>query len=351
MTTMTSADRFVTGGVDTHRDFHVAAALDHLGGVLGTAQFPTTARGYRSLLSWLAGFGTVEVVGVEGTGSYGAALARHLAESDVRVIEVGRPNRQVRRRHGKTDVVDAIAAARAVQSGEATATPKSHDGPVEALRALKMVQRSARKARTQALNQLHALVLTAPEELRGKLRGRKNRDLITTCAAFRIRAEDDSVNSILRLSMRELAQRILLLEEQNRTVRDRMHRITTELAPELVAKTGVGPDTATTLLITAGDNPARLGHEKSFAALVGASPIPVNSGQTQGRVRLNRGGDRDANSALWRIAIVRLATDQETRDYLAKRQSEGKTKSEAIRCLKRYIAREVFNALPKQAIA
>jgi transposase len=351
MTTMTSADRFVTGGVDTHRDFHVAAALDQRGAVLGTAQFATTAKGYRSLLSWLAGFGTVEVVGVEGTGSYGAALARYLAESDVRVIEVGRPNRQVRRRHGKTDVVDAIAAARAVQSGDATATPKSHDGPVEALRALKMVQRSARKARTQALNQLHALVLTAPEELRGKLRGRKNRDLITTCAAFRVRAEDDSLNSILRLSMRELAQRILLLEEQNRTVRDRMHRITTELAPELVAKTGIGPDTATTLLITAGDNPARLSHEKSFAALVGASPIPVNSGQIQGRVRLNRGGDRDANSALWRIAIVRLATDQETRDYVAKRQAEGKTKSEAIRCLKRYIAREVFNALPKQAIA
>jgi transposase len=351
MNTMTSADRFVTGGVDTHRDFHVAAALDQRGAVLGTAQFATTMKGYRSLLSWLAGFGTVEVVGVEGTGSYGAALARHLGEADVRVIEVGRPNRQVRRRHGKTDVVDAIAAARAVQSGDATATPKSHDGPVEALRALKMVQRSARKARTQALNQLHALVLTAPEELRGKLRGRRNRDLIATCAAFRVRAEDDSLNSVLRLSMRELAQRILVLEEQNRTVRDRMHRITTELAPDLVAKTGVGPDTATTLLITAGDNPGRLGHEKSFAALVGASPIPVNSGQIQGRVRLNRGGDRDANSALWRIAIVRLATDQDTRDYVAKRQSEGKTKSEAIRCLKRYIAREVFNALPKHAIA
>jgi transposase len=351
MTTMTSADRFVTGGVDTHRDFHVAAALDHLGGVLGTAQFPTTAKGYRSLLTWLSVLGTVAVVGVEGTGSYGAALARHLGESDVPVIEVGRQSRQVRRRYGKTDVVDAIAAARAVQSGDATATPKSHDGPVESLRALKMVQRSARKARTQALNQLHALVLTAPEDLRDKLRGRKNRDLITTCAAFRVRAQDDSLTAILRLSMRELAQRIVVLEQQNRTLRDRMRRITTDLAPNLVAKIGVGPDTATTLLITAGDNPSRLGHEKSFAALVGASPIPVNSGQIQNRVRLNRGGDRDANAALWRIAIVRLATDQQTRDYVAKRQSEGKTKSEAIRCLKRYIAREVFNALPKQAIA
>ena len=351
MTTMTPERPLVTGGVDTHRDFHVAAALDHLGSVLGTAQFPTTPAGYRALLGWLSGFGPVVTVGVEGTGSYGAALAQHLSSLGVSVIEVGRPNRQVRRRHGKTDVVDAIAAARAVQSGDATAIPKSHDGPVEALRALKMVQRSARKAWTQALNQLHALVLTAPEELRGKLRGLKNRDLIATCAAFRVRADDDSLTAMIRLSLRELAQRIQVLEDQKTTVTTRMRRITTSLAPELVAKTGIGPDTATTLLITAGDNPERLGHEKSFAALVGAAPIPVNSGQTQGRVRLNRGGDRDANSALWRIAIVRMATDQDTRDYIARRQSEGKTKSEAIRCLKRYSAREVYNALPFQAIA
>jgi transposase len=349
MTTMTSDRRLVTGGVDTHRDFHVAAALDQLGGVLGTAQFPTSPAGYRALLGWLRGFGQVGTVGVEGTGSYGAALARHLNSRDVAVIEVARPNRQVRRRHGKTDVIDAIAAARAVQAGEARATPKSHDGPVEALRALKMVQRSGRKARTQALNQLHALILTAPEELRGKLGGLTNRDLIATCAAFRVRPEDDSLAAIFRLSLRELAQRIAVLQEQNRTLTARMRRITTALAPALVAKTGVGPDTATTLLITAGDNPERLGHEKSFAALVGASPIPVNSGQTQKRFRLNRGGDRDANAAIWRIAIVRMSSDQATRDYIAKRRSEGKTKSEAIRCLKRYIAREVFNALPNEA--
>ena len=351
MTTMTSSSALVTGGVDTHRDLHVAAALDQIGGLLGTATFATTPAGYRALLAWLVGFGPVAAVGVEGTGSYGAALARHLSVNEVMVVEVGRPNRQVRRRYGKTDVVDAIAAARAVQSGEATATPKSHDGPVEALRALKMVQRSATKARTQALNQLHALVLTAPEELRGKLRGLNTRALITTCAGFRVRSDDDSLPAMLRLSMRELAQRIQLLQAQKKTVTTRMRTITTDLAPELVAKPGVGPDTATTLLITAGDNPDRLRHEKSFAALVGASPIPVNSGQIQDRFRLNRGGDRQANAALWRIAIVRMSSDQATRDYIARRQSEGKTKSEAIRCLKRYIAREVYNALPKQAIA
>jgi transposase len=302
------------------------------------------------LLGWLSGFGPLAAVGVEGTGCYGAALARHLAAQQVPVIEVGRPNRQLRRRHGKTDVIDAIAAARAVQSGEASATPKSHDGPVEALRALKMVQRSARKARTQALNQLHALILTAPPELRARLRGRNTRTLIATCAAFRVGADDDSLAAITRLSMRELARRVQLLQDQNRTLTARMRRITTELAPALVARPGVGPDTATTLLISAGDNPERLEHERSFAALAGVSPIPVNSGQTQQRFRLNRGGDRDANSALWRIAIVRMATDQDTRDYIARRQTDGKTKSEAIRCLKRYIAREIYNALPRTAL-
>jgi transposase len=349
MTTMTSARRYVTGGVDTHRDIHVAAALDPVGGLLGTAPFPTTTAGYRDLLAWLRGCGEIVSVGVEGTGSYGAALARHLTQHGVMVVEVGRPNRQVRRRHGKTDVVDAIAAARAVQSGEATATPKSHDGPIEALRSLKVVQRSATKARTQGLNQLRALVLTAPEDLRGKLRDLNRRALLATCAGFRVRADDDTLAGMVRLSMRELAQRVLFLDEQHKTLTARMRRITTAVAPVLVAKYGVGPDTAATLLITAGDNPDRLGHEKSFAALTGSSPIPVNSGQVQDRFRLNRGGDRQANAALWRIAIVRLANDPDTRDYVERRQKEGKTKSEAIRCLKRYIAREVFNALPRDA--
>jgi transposase len=350
MTTMTSPRPLVTGGVDTHRDVHVAAALDSMGGLLGTASFPTTAAGYRALLSWLAGFGQITAVGVEGTGSYGSALTRVFTQAQITVIEVARPNRQVRRRHGKTDVVDAIAAARAVQSGEASATPKSHDGPVEALRALKVVQRSASKARTQALNQLHALVLTAPEDLRARLRGLNRRELLDTCAGFRVRTDDDSLPGVTRLAMRELAQRVLLLDTQTKTVTARMRRIATATAPELVAKKGIGPDTATTLLISTGDNPQRLGHEKSFAALVGVSPIPVNSGQTQGRYRLNRGGDRQANAALWRIAVVRMATDQDTRDYVARRQAEGKTKSEAIRCLKRYIAREVFDALPAAAL-
>ncbi len=349
MTTMTAPDVVVTGGVDTHRDLHVAAAVNAVGGVLGTRTFPTTPAGYRQLLAWLRSFGPLDRVGVEGTGSYGAALARHLAREGVAVVEVGRPNRQVRRRHGKTDVIDAIAAARAVLSGEASATPKTHDGPVEALRALKMLQRSANKARTQALNQLHALVLTAPDDLRERLRGLSTRELLSTCAGFRVKPGDDSLTGTTRFVLRELAQRIAILDAQLKTTTARLRRITTATAPELVARPGVGPDTASTLLITAGDNPDRLGSERSFAALLGSSPIPVNSGQKQGRYRLNRGGDRHGNAALWRIAIVRIATDPDTRAYVERRMKDGKTKAEAIRCLKRYIAREVFIALPRTA--
>lgn len=350
MTTMTSLDVVVTGGVDTHQDLHVAAVLDQLGRVLGTAAFPTTVAGYRQLLAWLRQHGQLAKVGVEGTGSYGAALARHLAGNDVEVIEVARPNRQVRRRFGKTDVVDAIAAARAVLSGEATGVPKSHDGPVEALRALKAVQRSGNKARTQALNQIHQLLVTAPEDLRARLRPLGRTDLLATCAGFRIKPDDDSLQAMTRLALRELAQRVVHLDEQLTMVSKRLSRITAAAAPKLVAITGVGPEVASTLLMTAGDNPQRMHSEAAFAALCGSNPIPASSGKTN-RHRLNRGGDRQANSALWRIVIVRLSCDQKTRDYLDKRIKEGKNKTEAIRCLKRYVAREIYNAMPSTAAA
>jgi len=294
-------------------------------------------------------FGALDRVGVEGTGTYGMALARHLRAEHVAVVEVMRPNRQVRRRHGKTDVVDAVAAARAVLSGEARATPKTHDGPVEALRTLKVLQRSASKARTQALNQLRALLVTAPDELRARLRELAQRELLATCAAFRVATDDDSLASVTRFGLRELAQRALFLAERLQDVKLRLKRITEQVAPALTALQGVGPDVASTLLLAAGDNPERLVNERSFASLCGVSPVTASSGKTH-RHRLNRGGDRQANAALWRIALVRLHCDPRTRDYLAKRTKDGKSKIEGIRCLKRYIAREVFAALPAPAI-
>ena len=271
MTTITPARPLVTGGVDTHLDEHVAAALDPVGGLLGTASFPTTTSGYATLLTWLRSFGELALVGVEGTGSYGAALARHLSATGVHVLEVSRPNRQVRRRYGKSDVVDAIAAARAVMSGEATGTPKTHDGPVEALRALKSLQRSATKARTQALNQLRTVQVTAPDELRARLRDLPRGELLATCAAFRIAAHDDSLAGIIRLTLRELAARIAFLGAQLKATVIRLKRITDDLAPDLVAMRGVGPDTASTLLLTAGDNPDRLRSQRAFASLTGSS--------------------------------------------------------------------------------
>ena len=345
MTTFASEPVVVTGGVDTHRDQHVAAALDQLGRLLGTQSFSTTVSGYRHLLRWLRSFGSVDKVGVEGTGSYGTGLTRHLLEQQVSVVEVSRPNRQVRRRFGKTDVVDAIAAARAVQSGEATARPKTHDGPVEALRALKAVQRSANKSRTQALNQLHQLLVTAPEDLRSRLESLSRGEMLETCAAFRIRHNDDSLAAMTRLSLRALAQRVLHLDDQLHEVTTRLRRITETVAPNLVAIHGVGPDTAATLLVSAGDNPQRLGNERAFAALCGSNPIPASSGKIT-RHRLNRGGDRHANAALWRIVLVRMSHDPRTKAYVARRTAEGRTKPEIMRCLKRYLAREIYSALP-----
>lgn len=336
--------RFVTGGVDTHLDINVVSALDHLGGVLGTASFPTTASGYAELLNWLRRHGPLGRVGVEGTGSYGAGLAAHLKANGVVVVEVSRPNRQVRRRQGKSDVIDAIAAARSVLGGDATTVPKSHDGAVEALRALKLLQRSASKARVVALNQLHNLIVTAPDELRARLRDLDRKHLLATCMAFRISATDDTLAAITRFTMRELSHRVAHLDDQLQRTTLRIRRLTMTTAPQLLAINGVGPDVASTLLITVGDNPDRMRHEKSFASLCGTSPLQASSGKRH-RHRLNRGGDRQANAALWRIAIVRMRSDQRTRDYVARRLREGKNKPEIIRCLKRYIAREIFNAI------
>jgi transposase len=209
---------------------------------------------------------------------------------------------------------------------------------------LKIVQCSATKARTQALNQISQLLVTAPEETRARLRDLPRRELLAVCAAFRIRTDEDSLAGITRLALRELSQRVGQLDRQLETVKTRLKRITTAVAPELVARPGVGPDTASTLLVVAGDNPQRLTSEPSFAALCGTNPIPASSGKTV-RYRLNRGGDRQANSALWRIAIVRLSTPGPSRNYLNKHIAQGKTKTEALRCLKRHIAREIYGAL------
>ncbi|WP_151770089.1 IS110 family transposase [Streptomyces abyssomicinicus] len=333
-------------GVDTHRDAHVAAVLSPVGELLGTEVFPATAAGYRDLLKWARRLGRVRRAGVEGTGSFGAALSRYLLAQGVEVLDVNRPDRTDRRRRGKTDPLDAQNAARSVLSCRARARAKSGDGPVEVARLYKLAKASAVKARTQAINQLKAVLVSADPNLREELAGLKNAELFRICARL---ADDqaeaggeEAVLQATRVTLSLLAQRIEQLTQQIQELQHRMARVVECHFPHLLTVVGIGPDTAVTLLITVGDNPERLGSDASFAALCGVSPVERSSGSRQYR-RLNRGGDRQANAALHRIVQTRLRVDPRTQDYFERRTKEGKTRREIVRSLKRYAAREVFH--------
>jgi transposase len=335
--------RAITGGVDTHADVHVAAALDPIGGLLGVREFPVTPAGYTGLLDWLAGFGTVCLVGIEGTGSYGAGLARHVTTAGVRVVEVDRSDRQDRRRQGKSDPLDAVSAARAAQSGKARGAPKGRDGTVEAVRALMVAKRSARSERTQTINQARSLVLTGPDDLRARFAHHSAAALVAETALLRPRP-GDVVGYATRIALRELGRRAEFLDGQLGRLDDLIVPLVTAHAPGLLALHGVGPDTAALLLIAAGDHPERLRSEAAWAHLCAAAPIPASSGKTV-RHRLNPGGDRSANHALWRIVITRMSSHPPTRAYVERRSTQGLSKKEIIRCLKRYVAREIYPRL------
>lgn len=343
MTTMTETPRQVTGGVDTHRDVHVVAALDDAGMELGVESFPTTPAGYRAILRWLRSFGNLGRIGVEGTASYGAGLTRFLHAEGIEVVEVNCPNRQRRRSHGKSDPVDAIAAAKAVLSGDAVAQPKAGTGKVEAIRALRTADRSARHARVKALNQMRALLLTGPEELREQFRGTTVYRLVRGAARLRP-GDPTTAMGGTKHALRVLARRVLELEAELAELKAILKPLVAATAPELVARHGVGFETAGALLVAAGDNPERLRDERAFAHFCGVAPIDASSG-TVVRKRLNRGGNRHANSALWRIVMVRMVSDPATRHYMERRTKEGLSKPEAMRCLKRYVARELYPLL------
>jgi transposase len=342
------ADR-ITGGVDTHLDVHVAAALNELGALLGTRSFAATARGYKQLLVWLSSFGTVELVGVEGTGSYGAGLTRHLHAQGVAVVEVDRPNRQTRRRQGKSDGADAVAAARAAQGGNALGQAKTRTGNVESMRVLRLVKQSARKSKTMALNQMRSIVATGPEQIREAMRHLPAAKLVRTAAALRPSGEGD-VLAATKVALRSLARRIQGLDGDIEDIDALIKPLVKETAPELLAQPGVGPDVASALLIAVGDNPERLRSERSFAALCGVAPLDASSGKQQ-RHRYSRAGDRQANSALWRVVMTRTVYDPRTSEYIQRRMKEGLTKREAMRCLKRYVARELYPYLPRPSAA
>jgi len=340
----------VTGGVDTHRDFHVAAAVDGLGAELGTAAFPATRAGYDRLLRWLERFGPVGRVGVEGTGSYGAGLARHLAARGVEVVEVDRPNRQVRRQRGKSDPIDALMAAKAVVSGSARAQAKDREGVVESIRVLRVTRRSAHADRTRAVNQLRSLVSTAPEPIRRRLHDLPRAQLVRRAVSLRVSPDEGlTLDSATKVAMRELARRVRSIDAEIARVDAVLDGLVAEAAPSLLELHGVGTDTAGALLVAAGENSHRLHSEAAFAHLCGVAPIPASSGSAI-RYRLNRGGDRGANSALWRIVLVRMRSHEPTRRYVERRLAEGLTKREVMRCLKRYVAREVYKHLPRGGV-
>ncbi len=349
---MKHEQRVVYGGVDTHQDVHVAAVIDELGVLLGTRSFPTSLLGLKSLHRWLTGHGPVVKVGVEGTGTYGLGLQRVLQDAGVEVVEVNRPNRQLRRAKGKSDTVDAESAARAVLAGQATATPKRHDGIVEAIRMLLVAHTSTKQALQKIDGRIRGLTITAPEALRVDFAGLSAPARAERAVRLRPGSDHREVTSATKLSLRTLGRQRQMLAADLKSLEVELEQLTTEANPGLRQVPGVGPIVAATLLVTVGDNPERMTSEATFAALCGVSPVPASSGKTVA-MRLNRGGNRQANSALFRIALVRMSQqDKATIDYVQRRTAQGLSQKAILRCLKRFIARQSYRHLvdPRPAI-
>ncbi|QPN58855.1 IS110 family transposase [Synechococcus sp. CBW1002] len=333
----------VVVGIDTHKLTHMAVALGANGGWLGSLKLDAKRSGYQELIRWAAAFGSNPVFAVEGTGCYGAGLCRALQAAGMAVVEVNRPDRSTRRRIGKDDTIDAEAAARACIAGTASVIPKAGDALVEMIRMLKVAKDSATANRTAALNQLHAIVVTAPAALRERLQRLKRKELLESCTGLRS-GEITTPQAAAKMTLRILARRIQQLDEELKETVTQLDRLTMQLCPELRNTYGVGVDISATLVVAVGDNQERMKSEASFAALCGVNPLPASSGKVV-RHRLNRSGNRQANCALHRIVICRLQRHQQTREYVERRTAEGRSMKEIIRCLKRFVAREVFGIL------
>jgi transposase len=342
MTSMqdTPRRRRVVVGVDTHKHIHVAFALDELGGRIDARSFAADRSGYAQLIDWAVGLGREVIFGVEGTGSYGAGLASAIRRRGIGVLEVLRTDRRDRRLRGKSDTIDAENAARAVLNGQAAAVPKNADGTVEMIRLVKVAKDVAVKARTSAMISLKQVLVNAPCDLREQLEPLTKMALIRRCAAVRSGPITDTT-AATKHTLRAIAKRWLALDAEIKAHEQIVNQLTAELVPDLVAAFGVGGDIAAEMLIVAGDNPERVRSEAAFAKLCGVAPIPASSGMTT-RHRLNRGGHRQANAALYRAVIVRLQYHQPTQTYYTRRTAEGRTKAEIIRCLKRLLAREIW---------
>lgn len=333
----------VFAGVDTHKASHQVAVIDEHGHVLDQRRFGTDGPACQEVASWL-GRWPIARVGIEQTGTYGAELTRVLSASGYGVVEVDRPDVWVRARAGKSDPLDAVAAAQAVRTGRATTVPKDSSGIVASIARLHSVRRSAVKARAAALTQISAEAITAPAALRDRL-GTTSRQI--AIASLRLRPDPARLHEpaqSAKYSLRRLAERITALDAEIADLDHVMGKLVKRAAPRLLERPGVGTAIAAQLLITAGQNIDRIGSDAKFARLTGIAPIPASSGQTH-RMRLHRGGDRAANSAIHLVAIGRLRYHQPAIDYLQRRTHEGLSKKDAIRAMKRHIARELFGAL------
>lgn len=334
-------------GVDTHKDEHVAFAIDGLGGTLGDPLFvPASPDGYADLLAWADSLGAIYAFGVEGCGSYGCGLARFLRRQDQKVFEVARPRRTDRRLSGKSDTLDAERAARSVLSGTGNATPKLADGKIEAIRLIKIARDTAVKAHTATLITLKAVLVTASDELRGRLEALTDHKLVVASAAFETQESVSDPEAAMRHALSHLARRWLDLHEEIKVHSSHLKILTKAVAPQMLERFGIGFDTAAELLITAGDNSERIRSEAAFAKMCGVCPIPTGSGKSSGRHRLNRGGNRQANAALHRVVIARMQWHAPTIAYFARRTADGLSKKDVIRCLKRFVAREIYSLLP-----
>ncbi|MFC7655453.1 IS110 family transposase [Pseudonocardia benzenivorans] len=355
---MATESATVIGGVDTHKHTHYAAVLDELGRLLGHQEFPATDKGYHDLLTWMGSHGEIRAIGVESTGSFGAALTRALTAAGQRVVEVNRPNRLARRMDGKSDRLDSEQIARSVLGQTSTAVPKSKSGMVEVIRTLRVTRTSAVKARTQAFNTLWGVMIGAPSPLRDELVELSKRTLVNRCLQLRPETENllelthdphRLLTAGIATSLHDLARRWKALDEEVKSLNRQITSLVSAAAPALLELHGVGVELAGQFLVTSGDNADRIRSEAAFAKLCGVAPQPASSGRTTGRHRLSRGGDRAANSALYIVTIVRMRHHQPTRDYVERRSAEGLSKREIIRCLKRYIAREIYAHLPRPA--
>ena len=330
-------------GVDTHKFVHGAVAIDHLGTRLANCSVSADRAGYAELLAWARALGRIEAFGIEGTGSYGVGLASYVRRQALRVVEVSHCDRRKRRNNGKSDTLDAESAARSVLAGLATAVPKSADGAAEMVRQIKVARDTAVKARSAAIIALKTLLVNAPCELRESLEPLTDRKLVDRCARLLPGVLDDTTAST-KYALRALATRWLSLAGEIETHDEGLDAITMAAAPTLRQAFGIGSDSAAEMMIVAGDNPTRVRSEAAFAKLCGACPIPASSGVTH-RHRLFRGGHRQANAALYRIVSVRMRWHQPTMDYVARRTAQGLSKRDIIRCLKRFVAREIYHGL------